>query len=128
MKLKGIDILNISEVFSFLATKEVNLNTAVTIVNNIKILSVPKHVLDEKRNKIVADCALKENGHVVTNDDGSVKEIINNEEFNKRMSTLFSEDVDVDELKSIDMKSLSNVTISPQMLAVLMNFNLVIEE
>ena len=54
MKLKGIDILNISEVFSFLATKEVNLNTAVTIVNNIKILSVPKQVLDEKRNKIVA--------------------------------------------------------------------------
>ena len=36
MKLKGIDILNISEVFSFLATKEVNLNTAVTIVNNNK--------------------------------------------------------------------------------------------
>ncbi|MBD9183340.1 MAG: hypothetical protein EGP79_13890 [Roseburia intestinalis] len=128
MKLKGIDILNISEVFSFLATKEVNLNTAVTIVNNIKILSVPKQVLDEKRNKIVADCALKENGHVVTNDDGSVKELINKEEFNKRMSTLFSEDVDVDELKSIDMKSLSNVTISPQMLAVLMSFNLVTEE
>ena len=116
MKLKGIDILNISEVFSFLATKEVNLNTAVTIVNNIKILSVPKQVLDEKRNKIVADCALKENGQVVTNDDGSVKEIINKKEFNKRMSTLFSEEVDVDELKSIDMKSLSNVTISPQML------------
>ena len=66
MKLKGIDILNISEVFSFLATKEVNLNTAVTIVNNIKILSVPKQVLDEKRNKIVADCALKENGQVAT--------------------------------------------------------------
>ena len=61
MKLKGIDILNISEVFSFLATKEVNLNTAVTIVNNIKILSVPKQVLDEKRNKMVADCEIKEN-------------------------------------------------------------------
>lgn len=128
MKLKGIDILNISEVFSFLATKEVNLNTAVTIVNNIKILSVPKQVLDEKRNKIVADCALKENGQVVTNDDGFVKEIINKKEFNKRMSTLFSEEVDVDELKSIDMKSLSNVTISPQMLAVLMSFNLITEE
>ena len=128
MKLKGIDILNISGVFSFLATKEVNLNTAVTIVNNIKILSVPKQVLDEKRNKIVADCALKENGQVVTNDDGSVKEIINKKEFNKRMSTLFSEEVDVDELKSIDMKSLSNVTISPQMLAVLMSFNLITEE
>lgn len=128
MKLKGIDILNISEVFSFLATKEVNLNTAVTIVNNIKILSVPKQVLDEKRNKIVADCALKENGQVATNDDGSVKEIINKKEFNKRMSTLFSEEVDVDELKSIDMKSLSNVTISPQMLAVLMSFNLITEE
>ena len=44
MKLKGIDILNISEVLSFLATKEMSLNTAVTIVNNIKILSVPKQV------------------------------------------------------------------------------------
>ena len=44
------------------------------------------------------------------------------------MSTLFSEDVDLDELKSIDMKSLSNVTISPQMLAVLMSFNLITEE
>ena len=30
-----------------------------------------------KGNKIVADCALKENGQVATNDDGSVKEIIN---------------------------------------------------
>ena len=37
MELKGIDILNISEVFSFLATKEMSLNAAVTIVNNIKI-------------------------------------------------------------------------------------------
>lgn len=128
MKLKGIDILNISEVFSFLAAKEVNLNTAVTIVNNIKILSVPKQVLDEKRNKIVADCALKENGQVVTNDDGSVKEIINKEEFNKKMNALFLEEVDIDEMKPVPTKSLSNITISPQMLAILMQFNLIKEE
>lgn len=128
MKLKGIDILNISEVFSFLATKEVNLNTAVTIVNNIKILSVPKQVLDEKRNKIVADCALKENGHVVTNDDGSVKEIINKEEFYEKMNALFLEEVDIDEMKPVPTKSLSNITISPQMLAILMQFNLIKEE
>lgn len=128
MKLKGIDILNISEVFSFLATKEVNLNTAVTIVNNIKILSVPKQVLDEKRNKIVADCALKENGQVVTNDDGSVKEIINKEEFYEKMNALFLEEVDIDEMKPVPAKSLSNITISPQMLAILMQFNLIKEE
>lgn len=128
MKLKGIDILNISEVFSFLATKEMSLNTAVTIVNNIKILSVPKQVLDEKRNKIVADCALKENGQVATNDDGSVKEIINKEEFYEKMNALFLEEVDIDEMKPVPAKSLSNITISPQMLAVLMQFNLIKEE
>lgn len=128
MKLKGIDILNISEVFSFLATKEVNLNTAVTIVNNIKILSVPKQVLDEKRNKIVADCALKENGQVATNDDGFVKEIINKEEFYEKMNALFLEEVDIDEMKPVPAKSLSNITISPQMLAILMQFNLIKEE
>lgn len=128
MKLKGIDILNISEVFSFLATKEVNLNTAVTIVNNIKILSVPKQVLDEKRNKIVADYALKENGQVATNDDGSVKEIINKEEFYEKMNALFLEEVDIDEMKPVPAKSLSNITISPQMLAILMQFNLIKEE
>ena len=128
MKLKGIDILNISEVFSFLATKEVNLNTAVTIVNNIKILSVPKQVLDEKRNKIVADCALKKNGQVATNDDGSVKEIINKEEFYEKMNALFLEEVDIDEMKPVPAKSLSNITISPQMLAILMQFNLIKEE
>ena len=128
MDFIGFDILNISEVFSFLATKEMSLNAAVTIVNNIKILSVPKQVLDEKRNKLISEYALKENGEIVTNDDGSVKEITNKKEFNKKMNALFLEEVDIDEMTPVTTKSLSNIKISTQMLAILKKFNLIKEE
>ena len=69
-----------------------------------------------------------ENGQVATNDDGSVKEIINKEEFYEKMNALFLEEVDIDEMKPVPAKSLSNITISPQMLAILMQFNLIKEE
>ena len=55
MKLKGIDVLNLSEVFSFLSSKEMGLNTAVTIVNNIKTLSTSKDIIDNKRNKLISE-------------------------------------------------------------------------
>lgn len=44
------------------------------------------------------------------------------------MNALFLEEVDIDEMKPVPTKSLSNITISPQMLAILMQFNLIKEE
>lgn len=128
MKLKGIDILNLSEVFSFLSSKEMGLNTAVTIVNNIKTLSTSKDIIDNKRNKLISEYALKENGEIATNSDGSIKGFSDKTAFESELNKLLFEDVDIENLKPVFMNALSDIAISPQMIAVLMQFDLLKEE
>lgn len=129
MKLKGIDILNLCETFSFLSTKEMDLNTAVLVAKVIQELSTPKQVIDDKKNNLIFEYALKkEDGEIDTNADGTVKGFVNKEEFEQKLNSLLSENVCIEDISPLPAKSLSSIKISPQVLFPLIQFNLLREE
>ena len=129
MKLKAIDILNLYDAFANLSGKELDLNTACTIAKNINILSVTKKIIDEKRNRLISDYAVKDsNGGIITDENGAVKSFTDKETLNQKLNDLFLCDVDVDNMNAIAKNALSDIKISPQALLVLLQSNLLDEE
>ena len=51
--MKVLDLLKISEAFNYLSEKELDLNTAYTIANNLHKLTVGQNVVTGKRKKLV---------------------------------------------------------------------------
>ena len=71
---------------------------------------------------------MKENGEIATNPDGSIKGFSDKTAFESELNKLLFEDVDIENLKPVFMNALSDIAISPQMIAVLMQFDLLKEE
>ena len=58
--MKVLDLLKISEAFNYLSEKELDLNTAYTIANNLHKLTVGQNVVTGKRKKLVDTYAEKD--------------------------------------------------------------------
>ena len=129
MKLKAIDILNLYDAFANLSGKELDLNTACTIAKNINILSVAKKVIDEKRNRLISDYAVKDSdGEIITDEHGGIKGFTDKESLNRELNDMLLSDVDIDDMNSIAKNALADIKISPQVLLALLQGNLLNEE
>ena len=113
--MKAINIFVIYESLTTLADKDLDLNTACDIAKDIQNLSIPKQILEQKRNKLIQEYGEKDDeGNLKTNDNGSISFTENNEyECNKKIAELFDEDVDV-ELIKIKKSALKDIKISPK--------------
>ena len=113
--MKAIDIFGIYESLTTLADKDLDLNTACDIAKDIQNLSIPKQILEQKRNKLIQEYGEKDDeGNLKTNDNGSISFTENNEyECNKKIAELFNEDVNV-ELVKIKKSALKDIKISPR--------------
>ena len=113
--MKAIDIFGIYESLTTLADKDLDLNTACDIAKDIQNLSIPKQILEQKRNKLIQEYGEKDDeGNLKTNDNGSISFTENNEyECNKKIAELFDEDVNV-ELVKIKKSALKDIKISPR--------------
>lgn len=129
MKLKAIDILNLYDAFANLSGKELDLNTACTIAKNINILSVAKKVIDEKRNRLISDYAVKDiDGEIITDEHRGIKGFTDKEALNRELNDMLLSDVDIDDMNSIAKNALADIKISPQVLLALLQGNLLNEE
>lgn len=113
--MKAINIFGIYESLTTLADKDLDLNTACDIAKDIQNLSIPKQILEQKRNKLIQEYGEKDDeGNLKTNDNGSISFTENNEyECNKKIAELFNEDVNV-ELVKIKKSALKDIKISPR--------------
>ena len=113
--MKAINIFGIYESLTTLADKDLDLNTACDIAKDIQNLSIPKQILEQKRNKLIQEYGEKDDeGNLKTNDNGSISFTENNEyECNKKIAELFDEDVDL-ELIKIKKSALKDIKISPK--------------
>lgn len=129
MKLKAIDILNLYDAFANLSGKELDLNTACTIAKNINILSVAKKVIDEKRNRLISDYAVKDiDGEIITDEHRGIKGFTDKEALNRELNDMLLSDVDIDDMNSIAKNALADIKISPQVLLALLQGNLLNKE
>ena len=113
--MKAINIFGIYESLTTLADKDLDLNTACDIAKDIQNLSIPKQILEQKRNKLIQEYGEKDDeGNLKTNDNGSISFTENNEyECNKKIAELFDEDVNA-ELVKIKKSALKDIKISPR--------------
>ena len=58
--MKAIDIFGIYESLTTLADKDLDLNTACDIAKDIQNLSIPKQILEQKRNKLIQEYGEKD--------------------------------------------------------------------
>ena len=121
--MKAINIFGIYESLTTLADKDLDLNTACDIAKDIQNLSIPKQILEQKRNKLIQEYGEKDDeGNLKTNDNGSISFTENNEyECNKKIAELFDEDVDL-ELIKIKKSALKDIKISPKVALGLIDF------
>ena len=113
--MKAINIFGIYESLITLADKDLDLNTACDIAKDIQNLTIPKQILEQKRNKLIQEYGEKnDEGNLKTNDNGFISFTENNEyECNKKIAELFNEDVNV-ELVKIKKSALKDIKISPK--------------
>lgn len=113
--MKALNIFNIYESLTTLADKDLDLNTACDIAKDIQNLSIPKQILEQKRNKLIQEYGEKDkNGNLKTKENGAVIFTGDNEfECNKKIAELFNEDINV-ELVKIKKSALKDIKISPK--------------
>ena len=113
--MKAIKIYEIYESLTTLVDKDLDLNTACDIAKNIQSLTIPKQILEQKRNTLIQDYGEKdENGNLKTRENGAVIFTGDNEfECNRKIADLFNENIDID-LKKIKKSALNDVKISPK--------------
>ena len=113
--MKAINIFGIYESLTTLADKDLDLNSACDIAKNIQSLTIPKQILEQKRNTLIQDYGEKdENGNLKTRENGAVIFTGDNEfECNRKIADLFNENIDND-LKKIKKSALNDVKISPK--------------
>lgn len=88
----------------------------------MKTLTAPKQVIDEKRFKLIKTYAEKDNnGNLKKNTDGTIIfSEANAKECDKKLTALFSEDIDI-ELTKIKKSALADIKISPTLVLGLMD-------
>ena len=120
--MKALNILLTYESLAALKDERLDLNTAIIIAKNMKTLTAPKQVIDEKRFKLIKTYAEKDkNGNLKKNTDGTtIFSEANIKECDKKLAALLSEDIDI-ELTKIEKSALANIKISPTLILGLMD-------
>ena len=120
--MKALKILNIYESLTTLADKDLDLNTAFTIAKNIQSLTVPKRIIEEKRDKLIQTYAEKDkDGKIRQNKDNTIIFSESNaKECDKKLTALFNEDINI-ELAKIQKSALADIKISPKLILGLMD-------
>lgn len=119
MKLKAIDILNIYHSLEKMSDLELDLSPACTIAKNLKELAVAKEVIENKRNKLIAEYAKKnEDGTICQSENGSI-EIQESETFSAKLDELLSSETETNLIK-IQKQTLSEIKVSAKTLLPLM--------
>lgn len=120
--MKVLKILNIYESLTTLADKDLDLNTAFTIAKNIQSLTVPKRIIEEKRDKLIQTYAEKDkDGKIRQNKDNTIIFSESNaKECDKKLTALFNEDINI-ELAKIQKSALADIKISPKLILGLMD-------
>lgn len=127
MTITANDLINLNNTYSTLSKKELDLNTACTIAQNINTLTNPVEIINKKREKIISQHAKKDSeGNIIQSKDNQVT-INDIEAFNKKMNSLQNETIEV-ELKSLKKASFSDIKISPRDILPLIQNNLFMEE
>lgn len=120
--MKALNVLYIYESLATLTDERLDLNTAMIIAKNMKTLTTPKQVIDEKRFKLIKTYAEKDkNGNPKKNTDGTIIfSEANAKECDKKLAALLSEDIDI-ELIKIKKSALADIKISPTLVLGLMD-------
>lgn len=113
--MKAINILNIYDSLVVLADKDLNLNTACDIAKNLQTLTVPKQVIEQKRDKLILEYGEKDdNEQIIQNENGGIK-ITNESEFQKKFNDLIESDIEIDLIR-IKKSDLGDIKISPKVI------------
>lgn len=113
--MKAINILNIYDSLVILADKDLNLNTACDIAKNLQTLTVPKQVIEQKRDKLILEYGEKDdNEQIIQNENGGIK-ITNESEFQKKFNDLIESDIEIDLIR-IKKSDLGDIKISPKVI------------
>lgn len=113
MELTGLQVINIFNALENLSEKEFDLDTACSIVKNSKELSIAKKVIDDRRDRLLAEYAEKdEDGNIKQEENGMIH-ITNINEFQEECNKFLFAKTDVDIIK-IRKGSLAGVKISPK--------------
>lgn len=124
--MKVMDILKLGEAFSFLSEKELGINTAYTIANNLNKLSVGQLVIADKRKKLIDKYGNKdEKGELILGADGDVRFSAENKTaFFMEMEKLNQSEIDMEQLSPIAKKALfeSGITIPPKYILFLSDY------
>ena len=120
--MKALNVLYTYESLATLTDERLDMNTAMIIAKNMKTLTAPKQVIDEKRFKLIKTYAEKDNnGNLQKNTDGTIIfSEANAKECDKKLAALLSEDIDI-ELIKIKKSALADIKISPTLVLGLMD-------
>jgi len=113
MELTGLQVINIFNALENLSEKEFDLDTTCNIVKNSKELSIAKKVIDDRRDRLLAEYAEKdEDGNIKQEENGMIH-ITNINVFQEECNKFLFAKTDVDIIK-IRKGSLADVKISPK--------------
>lgn len=113
--MKAINILSIYDSLVILADKDLDLNIACDIAKNLQTLTVPKQVIEQKRDKLILKYAEKDdNEQIIQNENGGIK-ITNEPEFQREFNDLIESDIELDLIK-IKKSDLGDIKISPKVI------------
>ena len=118
--MKVLDLLKISEAFNYLSEKELDLNTAYTIANNLHKLTVGQNVVTGKRKKLVDTYAEKDAaGELILGENGDVQfSPANRSAFFAEIEKLNESEIDLEKIGYLSKEALltSGIKITPKYL------------
>lgn len=126
MKLTSKKIMDIYNCFRELADKELDFDTSCTIADNIKNLSTANQIVEKKINELADKYAARDENHqMIPAENGGFRlaeETIL--EYQQKIAELFHSETDVT-VKPIVKKSLSEIKVSPKLILILKENDLI---
>lgn len=120
--MKVSELLDVYDAFKNLAGKELPFAAALTVAENMDILKTPFEVADRKRNAITMDSIEKdEDGQPISTGENTYKLRTGNT-FEKDMSALMDEEVNISELKKLNAVQLESISVEPKVLMAIKNY------
>ncbi len=122
--MKVIQILTTYEALAFLMERDLDIHTACSIAKNMQAISVPKRVIDEKKEKLLRELiekyGEKDQDGVLVEQDGQVK-IADVLAYQAEMTEFLETEIeDAVEFSKIKKSALGDIKITPgQALALL---------
>lgn len=124
--MKVIDILKISEAFNFLSEKELDLNTAYVIANNLAKLNIGQNIIIDKKKQLVNKYGAKNSkGDLILEKNGEVQFTSQNKTaFFMEIEKLNESEIDMEKIAPVSKKALyeSGIKIPPKYIMFLSDY------